>query len=71
MRRESFLLQAFAGLTIEYLNHNELKVATLEMLDAIEEDVMQRCSTYFRDVYGSAPESAKQVLQRLTQGGAL
>ena len=65
---QPFLLQAFAGLTIEHLNNNELKTANLDMLDEIEEKVMQRCSTYFRDVYGSAPESAKLALRQLSNG---
>jgi hypothetical protein len=38
------------------------------MLEEIEEQVMQRCSTYFRDVYGSAPKTAKYVLQQLSAG---
>lgn len=63
---QPFLLQAFAGITIEHLNQAQLTVATLSMLDAIEEAVMIRCTTYFRDIYFKAPEPARQVLYALS-----
>ncbi|HIP94222.1 MAG TPA: hypothetical protein EYH20_02650, partial [Leucothrix sp.] len=63
---QPYLLQAFAGITIEHLNNKNQSTANLTMLDAIEEDVMQRCSNYFRDVYGSAPATAQQVMQQLS-----
>ncbi|MCK5726152.1 MAG: hypothetical protein KAH22_04915 [Thiotrichaceae bacterium] len=65
---QPYLLQAFAGLTIEHLNNNELEFATLDMLEAIKDKVMVRCRAYFHDVYGSAPASAKQALQLLSSG---
>ena len=63
---QPYLLQAFAGTTVEHLNEHQLSTAHLDMLPAIEEEVLRRCNAYFRNIYFDAPPAAQQYLNDLS-----
>jgi len=65
---QPYLTQALAGTGIEYINYRGLKQLELSLMDAVEQEVLERCGSYFRDVYHSAPNAAQQLFYRLSQG---
>ena len=65
---QPYLLQLYGGVLISHLNQQERRIATLEDIDQIEDEVMSEGAYYFRHTYESAPEDARQALQELAQG---
>ncbi|HHC74824.1 MAG TPA: ATP-binding protein, partial [Thiothrix sp.] len=68
---QPYLTQALAGTGIEYINYHGLKQLELSLMDVIEQQVLERCSGYFRDVYYSAPKAAQPLFYRLSHGETL
>jgi hypothetical protein len=64
---QPFLLQLFGALLVDRLNENDgRKVAIVDDVQAVEARAIESAEPYFRDMYRSAPEAARQALDQLT-----
>ncbi|MFO1431776.1 MAG: AAA family ATPase [Candidatus Competibacteraceae bacterium] len=67
---QPFLLQLYGSLLINRLNEMDCRQATREEVTAVDEQVLLegQSSYYFRNIYRSAPDDARSVLETLALG---
>jgi len=62
---QPFLLQAFGSLLVSRLNDTGRRTATVADVAAVEGRAIEWAEPYFRDMYKSAPASAREALDQL------
>ncbi|MCP4662218.1 MAG: ATP-binding protein, partial [bacterium] len=65
---QPFLVQLYAQLLVETLNAQERTQATLDDLEAIELEVLEQATYYFRNTWQRAPDPARSDLAALARG---
>jgi hypothetical protein len=65
---QPYLLQVFGSLLVSRLNDEKRQSATMDDVAAVESRVFEWAEGYFRDMYRSAPERARDALADLSQG---
>jgi len=67
---QPYLVQLYAQLLVEALNARERTQATLDDLEAIELEVLEQATYYFRNTWQRAPAPARSDLAALARGTA-
>lgn len=66
---QPYLVQLYGSLLVDRLNDEKRRVASLEDIEPVEEEVLEQAGNYFTNVWSDLPPAARAGLQALSAGG--